>query len=152
MALRKPFRYETLLRIRTRQEELQAQTLALVRRKLQQAKQERENIDAERLRRLQEVGTMTQHTFDAADVRRHYQYERHLAALIDEKDAEIQELVQEEERERRTLEEATKAKRMVEKLKERALLVQAKERRKMDERIIDEVATTYAAMGIRRER
>ncbi len=145
MALRRPDRYNTLLRIRKRQEDLRAYALAASRRDLQLARDERARIVEEQQQMLARAGELAQRGFDASDVRRYYQYERHLARLGDVKDASIRQLEQATEERRAELEEATKAKRIVEKLVERKMDVYQHELRKLEQKTLDEVATSYAA-------
>ena len=60
-----------------------------------------------------------QGAFQAEEVGRYFQYERHLARLAVETDARLLELRALEEKRRAELEEALKSRRMVEKLQER---------------------------------
>jgi flagellar FliJ protein len=146
MAEPRPFQYETLLRIRKRQEDLRAMALAVARRDLHAARQQRAEITQEQQWILDAAGAAARERFDPSEVRRYYQYERHLARLRDAKDAEIQELTSVVELKRSELEEATRQKRVVEKLKERRTAAYIKYLRKVEQRALDEAATNYAAL------
>ena len=89
MAQPDPKSYDTLLRVRQRQEDLRAQTLAEARRREHLALAERDALAQEQQRMLEEAGTLLTRHFDAADVRRYFQHERHLARLGDDKDIQI---------------------------------------------------------------
>jgi len=145
MARSGPFQYEMLLRIRKRQEDLKAQALAISRREVQAAQDQRAQLADEQQRALFRAGELSQHQFDASEVRCYYQYERHLARLGDVKDAAIMELLGIAESRRHELEEATKRKRIVEKLKERRLRAHHKEIRRVEQRLADEAASNFAA-------
>ncbi len=141
-----PFRYVVLMRVRKHQENVKAQALARVRRRIRQTISEREDLERQQRHTLEEAAATTRSAFDASEVQRHFQYERHLARLAVEKDASLQELRSEEEERRTDLEEAMKHRRVVERLKahhdER---VQA-ELLKTEQHFADEVATNQAAM------
>lgn len=140
--------YETLLRVRQRQEDLRAQSLAEVRRREMAAQHERDALGQEQQRMLVEAGSrLTQH-FDAADVRRYFQHERHLARLGDDKDAEIRALQALAEERRAALEAASKRRRMVERLQARKQAAYRRHLNKLDQQQTDETATAYAARGL----
>jgi flagellar protein FliJ len=151
MARPKPFRYHTLLRVRERQEELRAMALAEVRREIHVNQVQQDEIIASQRRALSDAGRATREEFDAVDVRRYFLYERHLARLAVEKDANIKRLRRIEDERRDGLEDAMKQRRVVEKLKERQQrtfnLAVAKENQKA----ADEVATIRAALDRRSE-
>lgn len=141
------FQYEVLLRIRKRQEDLKAQSLALARREVHVAKEQRIHLGEEQQRALCCAGALAQNIFDAADVRRYYQYERYLARLCDAKDVAIRELERVAESRRQELEHATKSKRIVEKLKERRQRAHHAVLRRKEQQMADELASNYAAAG-----
>lgn len=143
-----PKAYDTLLRVRERQEDLRAQALATARREVLNAQALRDELAREQLRMLSEAGTRLQRDFDAADIRRFYQHERHLAQLGVEKDAEIAELESAAEVRRQELEAASKRRRMVERLQERKRAAYIKHMNKLDQQQTDETATAYAALGL----
>jgi flagellar FliJ protein len=140
-------RYETLLRVRQRQEELKAMALGEVRREIQVTEKQREEILNQQRRMLEEAKERAQGDFRADDIRGYYQYERHLARLAVRKDARLVELRALEEERRRDLEEALKARRMVEKLSEREWAAFRAAVGKKEQAALDESATNHAAMG-----
>ncbi len=152
MARLRQFRFTTLLRIRRRQEDARAQELAVARRHVDVATGQREAILGEQRRAMARAGTLTKVAFDASDVRRYYQYERHLARLGDEKDAEIHELEEKAEEKRSALLSASQSKQIVERLEERHRKAKAAALRKDEQRQSDEIATNYAALNPRRSR
>jgi len=147
MAINDPHRFDTLLRVRKRQEEIQAQALAVAKRSVQTARDQRSKLAQERKNTFQQAGKAVHPRFDASEVRKFYQYARHLAHLGDLKDVEIRELVTLAEERQEELEDAMKARRIVEKLMERKMTVFKKELAKQEQKAIDEVATNYAAMA-----
>lgn len=146
-----PFQFETLLRIRKRQEDLRAMDVATALRDLRAAVQQRANIEQEQQRALTRWGTQLAGQLDVDDARRYHQYERHLARLIDDKDAQIQRLERLLTRKRSDLIEASKKKQIVEKLKERRNAAHAFFLRREDQRASDETATNYAAVARQQE-
>lgn len=148
MAIKRTFQYSTLLRIRKRQEDIKAMVLAEARRRVRAAQEQRESLLEEQRRTLAHAGEASRHEFDASEVRRYYQYERHLARLAVTKDAEIRQLEAVAEGKRADLEEATKRKRIMEKLKDRHRTAFQAHFQKMEQRSLDEAATNYAAIGI----
>lgn len=140
--------YETILRIRKRQEDIKAQALAAARRHVHAARRERTRIAEEQMRALHAAQSIAQGRFDADEVRRYYQYERHLAHLADAKDAAIRQLEAVAEEKRGALETAAKTRRVMERLVERRLMAQLHHLRKMEQSAMDEAATIRAALGI----
>jgi len=116
--MRKPVQYDTLVRIRQLQEDLQAQILAATRYQAMQAEERRNQLQAERRRLLEEAADKAKHSFDAQVIGAYYRYERHLSHLADLEDAELARLHAVAESQRVELEQAMKHRRMVEKLKE----------------------------------
>ena len=141
--------YATLLRVRKHMEEQKAQVLAATRREIRVAEGERNSITEEQRRALDTAGNLAREVFDPSDVRRYYQYERHLARLVVQKDAEIRGLKRRADKERRDLEEAMKKRRVAEKLEERTAAAYEAYIRKEDQKQADETATNYAAMALR---
>lgn len=146
--MRNPNRYAAILRIREQAEDLQSQAVARVRNHLQTARRERTSLELTRQSALEQAGTTLQQHFDASDIRSYYQYERHLAGLRDQKDAEIRELLREEAAELRLLEKATQARRIAEKLHERRREAFRIFVLKEDQKAMDETANKYAARRI----
>ncbi|MBI4557747.1 MAG: hypothetical protein HY706_09195 [Candidatus Hydrogenedentes bacterium] len=149
MPQRLRFRLETLLRVRHLMEERKATALAGVRRQVRAAEVQRADIIREQMRMLDEAGQLTHEEFDAADVRRYYQYERYLARQAVEKDALLMELRGKEVAQRAELEEAMKRKRIIERLKERHEAAQVLALVKFDQWQSDEVAVNAAAVARR---
>ena len=145
MAMRKAFRYGTLLRVRKRQEELKAVSLAAARRHLRNAEAERDELTGMRMGALLAAGERTSRPFAAPDLQRYYQYERHLARELVAKEAEIVQLARKEEFCRSELETAMKGRRTVERLEERHLETLRGELAKADQRHLDEVAVSRQA-------
>lgn len=143
----KPFAYETLLRIRKRQEDLRAMAMAAARRDVNNAEEQRTRLAAEQRNSLERWAGYLKECLDAGEARRYHQYERHLARLIDDKDADIRRLEGIAEEKRGELLDASKRKRIVGKLKERKNAAYALELRRMLQRINDETATNYASRG-----
>lgn len=148
MAQPDPKSYDTLLRVRQRQEDLRAQSLAEARRREHLAQAERNSLAQEQQRMLEEAGSRLTLHFDAADIRRYYQHERHLARLGDDIDIQIRELQALAEQRRADLEAASKRRRMVERLQERKRAAYRKHLNKLDQQQTDETATTYASLGV----
>lgn len=138
--------FDTLLRVRQRLEDLKAMALAESRRELHHARSQRDGIAAEQRRALEMAGSAAQAQFDASDVRRYYQHERHLAQLAVEKDAEIHALEGTIELRRAALEKALRDKRVVERLRERRLAAHLKEVRRKEQQMLDEIALNYSTL------
>lgn len=136
--------FDTLQRVRQRKEDQCAQRLAEARRDVAAAERQREALQAETRATLEAAASRATDHLDASDLRRYYQYERHLARMTDAKDAEIRQLEGVREDRRDELEDAMKARRVVEKLRERKLLARQKRLRKEEQRLLDEVAVNYA--------
>jgi flagellar export protein FliJ len=143
--MRDPNRYATLLRLRKQEEDVKAQALAVSRRAVQQGQRERTSLEVTRQLALEQAGTSLQSKFDAAEVRRYYQYERHLAYLRDQKDIEIRELKSREAEKLEALEQATQARRIAEKVDERRREGYRVYLAREAQKLLDETATMYAA-------
>ncbi len=152
MLRRRHFQYQTLLRVRERQTDLHAMMLADAQRDLQVAERCRETLEAERKRMLERISQSTApaKSVSASDVRRYYQYERHLAARITDTDALIAERRLIVEQRRAELEEAMKRQRILERLKERQTQEFQAAVYHQEQAISDEAATNYAAVVERR--
>lgn len=150
MPRRKRFRYNMVLRVRKRQEELKAGALAQTRRAIRSTEQEREEIVHQQIRTLHEAGKAATHRFAGDDVHRYYLYERFLARLAVDKDATLAQLRSEEAQRRVELEEAMKRKRIIERLKERQHHALLAEVNKEEQVFTDEVATNHAAIARRK--
>jgi flagellar export protein FliJ len=141
-----------LLRVRERREDLRAQALAETRREIHVNERQRDEIIDRQRRTLEEAGAAAQHEFDARDVRQYYVYERHLARLAVEKDANLAQLRSTEETRRIELEDAMKERRIVERLKERLNDAFTAEVVKEEQKTTDETATNHAAIARGRSR
>ncbi len=144
--LRTPRQLDTVLRIRRRQEDLKALDLAEARRVEQAARDQRQRLINLQREAIEAGAARAKGEFDARDVRRYYQYERHVARLGVEKDAEIHGLEVETEKRRKELEEAVKRRRMMERLREKRQTAWQAELNKAEQILLDETATNYAAM------
>jgi flagellar FliJ protein len=146
MAMRKPGHYATLLRVRKHEEELRSATLAGTRREIAQAEMDLEAIREQQRRTLETAGIIARERLDAEDIRRYYQFERHLAQLAVEKDAQIQALQARASKEQAALAEATKRRRMTEKLEERVAESYRREMGILEQKQLDQVASNYHAL------
>ncbi|NIA14320.1 MAG: hypothetical protein GWP08_09575 [Nitrospiraceae bacterium] len=143
---RRPVQYDALIRVRQLQEDLRAQAFATAQRQVDWAKSERQALADQRVLTLQAAGERARERFDVCEIRLYYQYERRLARLMDEKDAEIVQLKGVAAERRDELEDAMKRRRMVEKLKDRKMAAYEAEVRKEEQKLVDETATNAAAM------
>lgn len=116
MAAPNPNRFATLLKVRKHQADQKAWALAEIQRRIQAADAERDRMLEEQKRMFARAAELVRTSFDAQDIQRYYQYERHLARLASEKDAEIVQLKGEEHRRRRELDGAMVKKRIAERL------------------------------------
>ena len=98
------------------------------------------------MRALHAAQAIAQGRFDADEVRRYYQYERHLARLGDARDADIRHLESIAEEKRAELEASAKTRRVMERLVERRASANLQYQRKMEQAALDEAATTRAAL------
>jgi len=143
--------FNTLLRIRKRQEELRALAFAGARREVRTAERERDELSAWRLEMFDEAGTRARAVFDPGDVRLYYRYARHLARRIDDKDAQIVQLSGVAEQRRVELDDAMKRRRIIEKLLERKERQVREDVRKAEQKAADETASKYAARARQRD-
>lgn len=143
--MRKPNRYAVLLRLRKQEEDLRAQALAESRNAVLRSQRERTSLELTRQLALEHAGETLMDRFDATEVRSYYQYERHLAVLRDQKDADIRELRTVEAEKLAQLESATKARRVAEKLHDRRWASYREYVGKELQKQMDETATMYAA-------
>lgn len=146
--LRTPRQLDTVLRIRRRQEDIKALDMAEARRLEHAAREQRRKLLEAQREAIETGAGRARGEFDARDVRRYYQYERYIARLGVEKDAEIRRLERDAEARRKELEEAMKRRRMIERLQEKRQMAWMAELHKAEQILLDEVATNYAAMEI----
>lgn len=145
MALRKPSDYNTLMRVRKRQEELCAQALAAAQRKVHAAQRQHDAYTQAQRDTLTEADGLLRKTFDAQEIRLYYQYERHLASLAGNKALEVRQLAVKADEQRKVLEQALQQRRMVERLQEKCRERVETEFRTMEQKLTDEVGANYAA-------
>jgi len=145
--MRNPDRYAVLLRVRKQEEDVKAQELARSREAIQRGQRERSSLELTRRQALEQAGTSLLAQFDAAEIRSYYQYERHLAHLRDQKDAEIRELKADEAIRIDVLDRAIQARRIAEKLHERRRDAYRRHLDREAQKRLDETATMYAARG-----
>lgn len=136
--------FDTLLRVRKRQEDMRARALADAQRAVRHAEQELEDLHTKQRQMFDEAGRRAVKSFEAREVRLYYQYERHLAWLADNKSAEILELSAIAERKRLELEEALKRRKMMEKVIEKKWQGYRAEVHKEEQAFADEVAVQRA--------
>jgi flagellar export protein FliJ len=147
--MRDPDRYAAILRIRQQLEDREAQALSLIRGNIEQTRRQRTALELSRQATLDQAGANLREHFDASDIRGYYQYERHVAHLRDQKDAEIRELQQREAEQRARLETATRERRVAEKLHGRRWARYRADLVREEQKILDETATMYAARAAR---
>ena len=148
MLQRKLQQYKTLLRVRKHLEDARARALSEARRQEDASRRERDRIAGEQQRILSDTGTALKTHFNAEDLRRYHQYERHLARMGVSKDAEIRALTSVCEEKRDALTEAMKERRIIEKLHERTLEHMETHFLKEEQKALDEIASNYAGMDI----
>jgi flagellar FliJ protein len=142
----RPFRFDTLLRIRQRQEDQKSMALAEARRALQAARVRQAGIVEHQRAMLAQAAALAQARFDASEVRRYYQHERHLAQLAVEQDATVRQLEHAAETRRGELEEALKRRRVVERLRERRLAARRDALHRAEQQVLDEIAVNLSAL------
>lgn len=143
---RRPAHLDMLLRVRQVQQDLRAHAFAGVQREIAAARHQRNQIERERKGLLDDAAKRTREHFDPRQMRSFYQYERHLARLIDDADSEIRRLCSVAEERRAELEEAMKNRRMIEKLRQRKINAFLTELQKDEQKLSDEKATAGAAV------
>lgn len=148
MATRRPEQYATLLRVRKRQEDLNAQVLAGVRREMRAAELQREDFEDQQRRAIDSAQAHAGEDFDERLFCQYVQYQRHLARMAVAKDAEIEQLRHQVEGRRLELENAMRQRRMVDKLIERSERIVSEKAKKEEQRSSDEAASTQAALAI----
>jgi len=144
--------YDTLLRIRQLQEDLEAQGLAAARRDLDRAQRQRARLIERRNEVLETAGRRARENPVAEELRAFYEHERRLARLTDEKDADVAQFRDVAEEKRGQLEQAMKERRIVERLRERRIRAYEAEVRREDQKFSDETATNAAARSRSRAR
>ncbi len=146
------FRLTTVLRVRKRQEELRAQALAETQTGIRNAEHRRTELVTLQRTMLSNADALTRAEFDAADVRRYYQYERHLSRCVVDTDAQLAQLSGVAEDRRVELEEAIQKKKAIERLQVRHRAAVADDVRYWEQRTNDEIASGRAYLARRKDR
>jgi flagellar FliJ protein len=145
-------KYAVLLRVRERQERMKAQALAAARREVDRALSQRDALQEEQLRVLGEAGEAARQHVNASKVQAFIHYERHIAQLAVDKDAEVYALQSAAEKRRAELESAMKQRKVVERLDERERLAYRNHVLKEEQKLLDETASVQAALERRADR
>lgn len=146
MAMRRPEQYSMLLRVRKRQEDLSAMTLATARREVRNAEAQRDEFERLQRETLATAAERASGTVDPFQMRQFLQYQRHLAWLTVGKNAQIAGLNDEAENRRQALGESMKQRRVVERLMEHARDAVREKARRDEQRLDDETSSTRAAL------
>jgi len=133
-------RYEVLLRVRKRQEDIKAQALAVKRNEHAALRRQRRELDERRRTMLKEADIPRGARVDPVRLQAVYQFERHLARRADAKDAEIAVHAGVVQAARAELESALAQKRIMEKLIERAETIERAAALRRQQRWHDESA------------
>ena len=139
-------KFATLLRVRERQERLKAQALASARREVDRAQIQRDALAEEQRCLLEEAGAASREHVDAHKTQSLIHYERHIARLAVDKDAEIHGLKSIAEKRRTELEDAMKQRKVVERLDERERLNYRSHVMHEEQKLLDETASVQAAL------
>lgn len=149
MALRRPERYATLLRIRQREEDARAAALRRALDAVQRALQDRSELQT----RHAETLTQAARIRTGAEVRmmdQYAHYERHLTRLVAEKDSELERLRAEQSGLQADFEESHRRRKMADRLIERASERWDSHVETQDRRAAEEVvAMRYGRRGAR---
>ncbi len=146
------FRLATVLRVRKRQEELRAQALAETQAEIRKTQHRRTDLVELQHVMLTDADALTRVNFDAADVRRYFQYERYLARCVVDTDAQLVELAGISEDRHADLEKATQKKKAIERLEERHDEAVEADDRYWEQRTNDEIAAGRAYLARRKDR
>lgn len=152
MPRRDPDRFDTLVRVRKRQEQVRAQSLADVRTQIRSVQKQRQQISEEQVRMFEEASDAVEERLAGPEIHLYFQYERHLARLAVDRDATLRRLHTVEEERRSALEDAMKRRRVVERLQERYAIEAASEFRKTEQKMNDEIAGVRASRRTQGER
>jgi len=139
----------TLLRVRRQMEDLRAMELAAAVRAFENAREQRDRIAAALRENMMERAVAQRQRFHPAAMRHRAQYERHLAQMLDAAESALMEREQEVKARREALLEASRNRKVMEKLDEkvnRMLMADLlwRERRELDD-------LSAARRGIRRD-
>ena len=133
-------RYEVLLRVRKRQEDIKAQALAVRRNEHAALRRQRRELEERRRAMLKEADIPRGARVEPRKLEALFQFERHLARRSDAKDAEIAMHGVAVQQARAELESALAQKRIMEKLIERAEAVERAHALRREQRSHDESA------------
>lgn len=151
MAPRRMHRLDTLARLRKQEEDVHVRELGAVRREIAAAERQRDSIGEMQRSMLEDAARRTREQFNAEEMQRFYQFERHLAGLATDADAAIQEMRTVEAERLDDLKAANRRKRTMERLSENAVLTENTERDRAERKLIDEVAVNRNAVERRTE-
>lgn len=143
----KAFTYHTLLRVRTRKEEIASQKLAQLQRRIQHTSDRAAQIRRVQEDALSQAAQQMRDQFTVRDIQQFYQYEQHMARQGLEADADLRRLQQQESAQQMELQEAVKQRRVVEKLKERRDKQMRYFLEKNEQRMADETAVSRSAQA-----
>ncbi|GJM27139.1 MAG: hypothetical protein DHS20C16_35540 [Phycisphaerae bacterium] len=146
------FRLASVLRIRERQEELRAQALAETQTVIQKTEHRRTELVTLQRTMLSDADALMRAEFDAADVRRYFQYERHLSRCVVDTDAQLAQLTGVASDRRVELEAAILKKKVIERLQVRHRAAVADDDRYWEQRTNDEIASGRAYVARRKDR
>ncbi len=146
------FRLASVLRVRKRQEELRAQALAETQSTIRKTQNRRTELIELQHRMLTNADVLTRSEFDAADIRRYFQYEQHVSRSVVDTDAQLAQLAGVAEDRRAELEEATRKKKAIVRLEDRHRDDVASDDRYWEQRTNDEIASGRAYLARRKER
>jgi flagellar export protein FliJ len=148
-AQRRVRRYDDLLRLRKRQEDIKAQVYANAIRSIRLAKGEKNLMEERRIALFTESEVAEGSVIDMEMKRKVQQYERHLARAIVEQDALIHERTVDTNAKRDDMTESVKLRRMMETLLEHSRNEVSAEYAKQERLNIDEVASVRAALKLK---
>ncbi len=138
--------------MRERQERLKAQALASARREVERAQIQRDALAEEQRLLLEEAGTASREHVDAHKTQSLILYERHIARLAVDKDAEIHGLKSVAEKRRAELEESMKRRKVVERLDERERVNYRNHVMHEEQKLLDETASVQSALERKADR
>jgi len=144
-------RLENLVRLRKQEEDARVRELSAVRHEIAAAARQRDAIGDMQRSMLEDAAQRTRAQFNAEEMQRFYQFERHLAGLATDADAAIQEMRSVEAERLEELKDANRRKRTMERLAENAQADRRMHLAHAERKLIDEVAVNRNAAERRRE-
>ncbi len=133
--------YSSLLRVRERQQDLEAQRLAVAQREVLRAETELADIERQQRMALEGASQASGRRPEPPKITGFLQYERHLSRTAVQKDAEIRTLQTKAEAQRSKLEDAMKRRKTMERLLEKTQESLDAEQRRREQRLSDEAAS-----------